>query len=181
MIKLVNQILKPLSDAPLQAYLDNRVQLFDIIEYILSQTGPASVCISTFSTSEEFLRRIFNLRKKGLITSAVMLADLKASRKTVNLYKLIVNVFDYVYLAENHSKVILIHNDKWCVSICTSQNQTRGNRTESGMISTSPEIFFNLQGQFSDIVNNHAILLNGLFNPTTSTGERTGGIPDTHQ
>ena len=97
-----------------------------------------------------------------------MLADLKASRKTVNLYKLIVNVFDYVYLAENHSKVILIHNDKWCVSICTSQNQTRGNRTESGMISTSPEIYFNLQGQFSDIVNNHAILLNGLFNPTTS-------------
>ena len=178
MIKLVRQILKPLSDAPLQAYLDNRVQLFDIIEYILGQTGPAAVCISTFSTSEEFLRRIFKLRKKGMITSAVMLADLKASRKTVNLYRLIANVFDDVYLAENHSKVILIRNDKWCVSICTSQNQTRGNRTESGMISTSPEIYFNLQGQFSDIVNNHAVLLNGLFNSTTSTGERAGRVPD---
>ena len=32
MIKQVRKILKPLSDAPLQAYLDNRVQLFDIIE-----------------------------------------------------------------------------------------------------------------------------------------------------
>ena len=171
MIKLVRQILKPLSDAPLQAYLDNRVQLFDIIEYILTQTGPASIYISTFSTSEEFLRRIFKLRQKGMLTSAVMLADLKASRKTVNLYRFISSVFDYVYLTENHSKVILIHNAQWHVSICTSQNQTRGNRTESGMISTSPEIYFKLQGQFSDIVNNHSILLDGLFNGTTSKGE----------
>lgn len=169
MLKLVRQILQPLSDAPLQAYLDSRVQLFDIIEYILSQTGPAAICISTFSTSEEFLRRIFRLRQKRQLTSAVMLADLKASRKTVNLYRFISNVFDDVYLAENHSKVILIRNEKWYVSICTSQNQTRGNRTESGMISTSPEIYFNLQRQFADIVNNHAILLDGLFNSATST------------
>lgn len=181
MIKLVRQILKPLSDAPLQAYLDNRVQLFDIIEYILTQTGPASICISTFSTSEEFLRRIFKLRQRGMLTSAVMLADLKASRKTVNLYRFISSVFDDVYLAENHSKVILIRNDKWYVSICTSQNQTRGNRTESGMISTSPEIYFKLQGQFSDIVNNHSILLDGLFNQTTSAGERIGGLPDSNR
>ena len=171
MIKLVRQILKPLSDAPLQAYLDNRVQLFDIIEYILSQTGPASIYISTFSTSEEFLRRIFKLRQKGMLISAVMLADLKASRKTVNLYRFISSVFDDVYLAENHSKVILIQNAKWHVSICTSQNQMRGNRTESGMISTSPDIYFKLQAQFSDIVNNHSILLDGLFNRTTSNGE----------
>lgn len=171
MIKLVKQILKPLSDAPLQAYLDNRVQLFDIIEYILTQTGPASIYISTFSTSEEFLRRIFKLRQKGMLTSAVMLADLKASRKTVNLYRFISSVFDDVYLAENHSKVILIHNVKWHVSICTSQNQTRGNRTESGMISTSPDIYSKLLSQFSDIVNNHSILLDGLFNRTTSKGE----------
>ena len=171
MIKQVRKILKPLSDAPLQAYLDNRVQLFDIIEYILTQTGSASIYISTFSTSEEFLRRIFKLRQKGMLTSAVMLADLKASRKTVNLYRFISSVFDDVYLTENHSKVILIHNAQWHVSICTSQNQTRGNRTESGMISTSPEIYFKLQGQFSDIVNNHSILLDGLFNGTTSKGE----------
>ena len=171
MIKLVREILKPLSDAPLQAYLDNRVQLFDIIEYILSQTGPASIYISTFSTSEEFLRRIFKLRQKGMLTSAVMLADLKASRKTVNLYRFISSVFDDVYLTENHSKVILIHNAQWHVSICTSQNQTRGNRTESGMISTSQDIYSKLLSQFSDIVNNHSILLDGLFNGTTSNGE----------
>lgn len=181
MIKLVRQILKPLSDAPLQAYLDNRVQLFDIIEYILSQTGPAAIHISTFSTSEEFLRRIFRLRRMGMLTSAVMLADLKASRKTVNLYHFISSVFDDVYLAENHSKVILIRNERWSVSICTSQNQTRGNRTESGMISTDPSIYALLQKQFSEIVNNQAIMLDGLFNSTVGAGEGAGLLSDSAQ
>lgn len=166
-MKLVNQIIKPLSGAPLQAYLDNRIQLFDIIEKILSETGPAEIYISTFSTSEEFLRRIYKLRQKGLITKATMLTDLKASRKTINLYTFISSVFDDVFLSENHSKVILIRNSNWMVSICTSQNQTRGNRTESGMITTDPRIFLDLQTRFSEIVNTKAIQLDGLFNPTT--------------
>ncbi|MDC7147563.1 hypothetical protein PQH04_25615 [Bacteroides ovatus] len=101
-----------------------------------------------------------------MITKATMLTDLKASRKTVNLYTFISNVFDNVYLAENHSKVILIRNSKWMVSICTSQNQTRGNRTESGMITTDPRVYLDLQEQFSKIVNTNAILLDGLFNGT---------------
>lgn len=163
-MKLIDQIIKPLSKAPLQAYLDNRIQLFDVIEQILSETGPSEIYISTFSTSEEFLRRIFRLRQRGWLTKATMLADLKASRKTVNLYTFISNAFDDVYLAENHSKVILIRNTKWMVSICTSQNQTRGNRTESGMITTDPRIYMDLMERFSEIVNTKAIQLDGLFN-----------------
>ena len=165
-MRLVNQVIRPLSCTPLQAYMDNRIQLFDVIEKVLSETGPAEIHISTFSTSEEFLRKIFRLRQKGMITKATMLTDLKASRKTVNLYTFISNVFDNVYLAENHSKVILIRNSKWMVSICTSQNQTRGNRAESGMITTAPCVYLDLQKQFSKIVDTNAILLDGLFNGT---------------
>lgn len=164
--KLVNELLKPLSDAPLQAYLDNRIQIFDIIEKILLETGKADIYISTFSTSEEFLRRIYRIKESGLIHKAVMLADLKATQKTVRLYSFIHNVFEDVYLSENHSKVILIQNEKWCVSICTSQNQTRGNRTESGIITTDRMIFKRLMSQYSDIVLNKSIKLDGLFTRT---------------
>ena len=163
-MKLLDQIITPLSKYPFPAYLDNRIQLFDVIDMILSETGSAEIYISTFSTSEEFLRRIYKLKDQGRITKATMLIDLKASRKTVNLYTFISSVFDDVYLAENHSKVILIKNEKWQVSICTSQNQTRGNRTESGMISTDPCIFLDLQQRFADIINTNSIQLNGLFN-----------------
>jgi hypothetical protein len=166
--KLINKILKPLSDAPVQAYLDNRIQLFDIIEKILLETGEADIYISTFSSSEEFLRRIYRLKESGMIRHAVMLADLKASRKTQRLYTFISNVFDEVYLSENHSKVILIQNKKWCVSICTSQNQTRGNRIESGIITIDKAIFDTLIAQYTDIVQHKSVMLNGLFTRTNS-------------
>ena len=124
-MKIVNRLLKPISDMPLQAYLDNRLQLFDVLEFILLQTGPAKVYVSTFSTSEEFLRRLFSLRKRELILHAVLMADLKAAKKTVNLSTFMGVVFDDVYLTENHSKVLLVENDNWMVSVVTSQNQTR--------------------------------------------------------
>ena len=166
MSKIINEILKPLSGAPLQAYLDNRIQLFDVIERILMETGPADIYITTFSTSEEFLRKIFRFREKGWIRRATMVTDLKASKKTLNLYNFIANVFDDVYLGENHSKVILIVNDKWNVSVCTSQNQTRGNRTESGIISTDKVVFNTLYQSLSDLISTKTIQLNGLFSRT---------------
>ena len=166
--KVINQILKPLSDTPIQAYLDNRIQLFDIIEKILLEVGESDIFISTFSTSEEFLRRIYRFKESGLIRYATMIADLKASRKTERLYSFIANVFDDVYLSENHSKVILIQNKKWCVSICTSQNQTRGNRIESGIITTDSSIYSTLISQYTDIVQNKSIMLNGLFTRTNT-------------
>lgn len=143
--------------------MSNTIQLFDIIEEILRQIGKAEIHISTFSTSEEFLRRIYRLKRNGLIDKATLLADLKAARKTVNLYTLISNVFDEVYLSENHSKVILMKNEKWKVSIITSQNQTRGNRTESGMITTDQSVFLDVEAQFIDILKYKSIKLNGLF------------------
>lgn len=165
-MKIINEILKPLSTTPLQAYVDNRIQLYDVIDKILRETGPAEIYISTFSTSEEFLRRIYKLKSSGIITKAVMLTDLKASKKTVNLYRFISMVFDQVYLGENHSKVILIRNAKWAVSVCTSQNQTRGNRTESGMISTDSAIYHTLFESLSRIIQTKTIQLDGLFRRT---------------
>lgn len=161
-MKIVNRLLKPISNMPLQAYLDNRLQLFDVLEFILLQTGPAKVYVSTFSTSEEFLRRLFSLRKRELILHAVLMADLKAAKKTVNLSTFMGVVFDDVYLTENHSKVLLVENDKWMVTVVTSQNQTRGNRTECSIITTQPDIFLTLRDQFSDIINTSSLHLHGI-------------------
>jgi hypothetical protein len=167
---LIDLIIKPIKSAPLQAYLDSRIQLFDVIDKILGETGPADILISTFSTSEEFLRRIYKQKQAGKIRHAVMMADMKAAKKTVILNALIRSIFDQCYLTENHSKVILISNEKWRVSICTSQNQTRGNRTESGMISTDPVIYEDLFESYKNIVSTKAILLDGLFNGRDQQG-----------
>ena len=55
----IDQVLKPLGDRQYQAYLSNVLQVADILEWILEQVGTAEVWQTSFSISEEFLRRLF--------------------------------------------------------------------------------------------------------------------------
>lgn len=134
-------ILQPLESRPVQAYFSNRLQLSDIIEEVLGQIGNANIIISTFSTSEEFLRRIWRLKNDGRILSFALFCDFRATRKTVALYNFIKNLADSVHLCENHSKVVLLCSDSHKVSIVTSQNQTRGDRFESGIVTNDANIY----------------------------------------
>lgn len=161
----ISEILRPLEDAPFQAYLSNAVQVADILEWVLEQTGTAEVWQTSFSISEEFLRRLFFLKKKRPISRFNLLLDHKATNKTVKLWSFIVQVVDRTFLADNHSKILLVKSaDGDTVSVVTSQNLTRGNRAESAFISTSPEIFANLHASVLDIIEYHSVPLNDLFN-----------------
>lgn len=161
----ISEILRPLEDAPFQAYLSNAVQVADILEWILEQTGTAEVWQTSFSISEEFLRRLFFLKRKRPISRFNLLLDHKATNKTVKLWSFIVQVVDCTFLADNHSKILLVKSANGAtVSVVTSQNLTRGNRAESAFISTSPEIFVNLHAAVADIIENHSVPLNDLFN-----------------
>ena len=55
----IDQVLKPMGDRQYQAYLSNVLQVADILEWILEQVGTAEVWQTSFSISEEFLRRLF--------------------------------------------------------------------------------------------------------------------------
>lgn len=52
---MISDILKPLADAPQQAYMSDLLQVADIMQWILGQTGPADIVLTSFSISEEFL------------------------------------------------------------------------------------------------------------------------------
>ena len=161
--KSPSEILRQLATHPLQSHLGRGLHTLGLLGWILAQNGPADVYVSTFSTSDAFLRGFHNLKKKGLVTKSVLLADLKASKKTYKLYKEMQQNFDAVYLAQNHSKVVLVQNDEWTVTVISSQNQTYGDRAECTIITTFQEIFFEQYSGFSDIVDNNSIQLNGLF------------------
>lgn len=80
------------------------------------------------------MRDTYNVKR------VVLFLDTKAAAKVQKLNLFLKNTFDDVFLTNNHGKVILF-DSKPLVSICTSQNQTRGNRKESHIISTSAAIF----------------------------------------
>ncbi len=160
----IDQILRPLKETPFQAYLSNAVQVADILEWILSQVGIAEVWQTSFSISEEFLRRLFFICKANKVSRINLVLDHKATNKTLKLWAFITQVIERTYLADNHSKILLVKGDNGAtVSVITSQNLTRGNRHESAFISTSPEIFANLYDQVNDLITNHSVPLHDLF------------------
>ena len=160
----INSILRPLRDAPNQAYLSNAVQVADILEWILQQVGVAEVWQTSFSISEEFLRRLFFICKANKVSRINLVLDHKATNKTLKLWAFITQVIERTYLADNHSKILLVKGDNGTVvSVVTSQNLTRGNRAESAFISTDPEIFAGLFAQVNDLITNHSAPLNDLF------------------
>lgn len=160
----ISQILRPLKETPNQAYLSNAVQVADILEWILSQVGIAEVWQTSFSISEEFLRRLFFICKANKVSRINLVLDHKATNKTLKLWAFITQVIERIYLADNHSKILLVKSESGdTVSVITSQNLTRGNRHESAFISTDPTIFAGLYAQVNDLITNHSVPLHDLF------------------
>ena len=161
----INQILRPLKETPFQAYLSNAVQVADILEWILGQVGIAEVWQTSFSISEEFLRRLFFIEKSGKVDTIHLSLDFKATQKTLRLWPFLTRVIEHTYLADNHSKVILIRSLETAhtVSIITSQNLTRGNRNESAIVTTDPAVFATFHEALTDIMKNHSVPLSELF------------------
>ena len=160
----ISDVLKPLADKPSQAYLSNAIQVADILEWILSQVGIAEVWQTSFSISEEFLRRLFFITKDKKVSRINLVLDHKVTNKTLKLWAFIIQVIERTYLADNHSKILLVKSEAGdTVSVITSQNLTRGNRHESAFISTDPTIFAGLYAQVNDLITNHSVPLHDLF------------------
>lgn len=163
---VVEGVLFPLSSRPLQAYLTNTLQVADVVEWCLGQMkGSVTVRQTSFSISEEFIRRLWHIRRSGRVKDIELLLDYKATHKTLRLWPFISRTIDKCFLADNHSKLILIESDSdsMKVSIITSQNLTRGNRHESAIITTDAEIYAGLLCEFQDLVNNHSVPLSELL------------------
>lgn len=166
-----------------QAYLTNSLQVADVLEWILEQVGVADVWQTTFSVSEEYLRRLYFLRKKsGKINSITVLLDRKATNKTINLWQFLKEVVQDVYLADNHSKILLVKSlSGRKVSVITSQNLTRGNRSESAVVSTDEHVFDTLMSQLKELINYHSVPIYELYRQATGGYQEDGiGLHDHH-
>ena len=167
----IKDFLKPIREKPYQAYLSNALQVADILDWVLKQLGKSEVWQTSFSISEEFIRRLYFIEKSGLVTKFNLVLDHKATNKTLKLWAFITQVIDTTYLADNHSKVLLVKSERGeMVSIITSQNLTRGNRCESAVITTDKDIFNTLHSQIQDLITNHSVPLNDLFRRRIAAG-----------
>lgn len=161
----IEKIFRPLCEATVQSALSNEVQIAEILEWVLEQVGKAEVWQTSFSISEEFLRRLYFITRDGSASAIHLVLDFKATNKTLSLWTFIEQVISTTHLADNHSKVLLIKSeagDK--VSIITSQNLTRGNRNESYIITTDEAVFDKFLNEVQDLIKNHAVPLSDILN-----------------
>lgn len=144
----------PSPERPTTVYVSDSVHLAQILERLLASTGPADVSISTFSTSEEFLRRFFRLRSSGAVRKCTMYCDVRALAKTASLKLFMSSVFDSVMLCRNHSKMMLVEGGGGSFAVVTSQNQTRGDRFEAGIITRDDYIITQVRDGLSSLASN---------------------------
>lgn len=118
---------------------------------------------STFSISEEFLRRMWGI-KRQYGARFILVIDRKALQKTMSLWVFVSHVYDQVWLTDNHSKVLLLEaGDGFRCAMATSQNLTRGNRLESCVISSQPGIYDALLRDFNDIINFNSVPMHEIM------------------
>ncbi len=67
--------LQPLQPNQTQCYLTNTLQVADIIEWVLNQIGKSTIWQTSFSISEEFLRRLYFISKSGNVDTIHLLLD----------------------------------------------------------------------------------------------------------
>lgn len=166
MLENVRRLIKPLACAKVQAYFSSEFQLYHLLEFILEQTGMCDLVLTTFSVSEEFIRKLVQMKEKGLIRGLSIIADHRTAVKALRLTLFTNNIAEELSLGNNHAKVLLISNKDWKVSVVTSQNQTRGNRIECGMICTIPIIYDDLLSSITE-ERKKMIDANAVFNGTT--------------
>ena len=157
----IESIFRPLSEQSVQSALTNEVQIADILEWVV---GTSEVWQTSFSISEEFLRRLYFITRGGKASAIHLVLDFKATNKTLHLWRFIEQVISTTHLADNHSKVLLIKSDKGDkVSIITSQNLTRGNRNEAYIITTEPAVFDKFLHEVQDLIRCHSVPLSEIL------------------
>ncbi|MDR0682542.1 MAG: hypothetical protein LBG15_11955 [Dysgonamonadaceae bacterium] len=111
-----------------------------LIFWIMEQTGPAEIILSTYSISPKTLQGVINRREKGIIKDIRFIVDNRVRSLSPKPFDLLVANFDYRCISI-HAKVACIWNEAWKISVVSSQNATDNPKMERGTIHTSPAVF----------------------------------------
>ena len=114
--------------------------LHEMLEQTIAITGPVEAWITTYTLSEDAIRSLFNLSEQNKLTFTLV-TDRSFFRHKMQLMLFAQNCRGAkIYTTANHSKVMVLTNDNWKITILTSANLTKNERWESGILSTHPVV-----------------------------------------
>ena len=124
-------------------YSNGAFNLVQLVLYLLKQTGPAHVFISSYSIAEDSLATLKRYQEQGKIWDIAFLIDNRVRTISPKPFDYLVTAFpDRYRCCALHAKVALIWNDEWHLSVVGSQNATNNPKLERGIIHTSQDVFY---------------------------------------
>jgi len=138
--------------------------MHELLEFLLQKTGPATVRIMSFSITEVAIRSFLNLMENGSIEKLECIFDLTVKRHRLGLLYFMNNVVSAISLTKNHSKLILIQNSDWMLSVVGSANFNVNDKIEAGVISTQSEFFNFYNERFTRWFNQGILVSKDEFN-----------------
>lgn len=137
LIKSIGQLQK---GKTIHYYSYGNFNLVRLLIHLLKQTGPANVFMTSYSFSQTSIEQLLNYRQKGIITSFRVIVDNRVKTMSPIPFQMLSTAFDY-RCTSIHAKIALLWNDKWNISVVTSQNATDNPKLERGTIFTDIETF----------------------------------------
>jgi hypothetical protein len=146
--RFVSDMEKTLTDAigkieqgiTVHYYSFGNYNLVRLIMYILKQSGPAHVFMTSYSFSQKSIEQLQKRLEKREILSFKVIIDNRVRSMSPKPFQMLASSFDYRCISI-HAKVALIWNEEWKISIITSQNATDNPKMERGVIHTDYKLF----------------------------------------
>ena len=121
-------------------YSYGNFNLVRLILYLIKQTGPAHVFMTSYSFSQTSIEQLLNHQQKGNLLSFRVIIDNRVKTMSPVPFQMLSTAFNY-RCSSIHAKVALIWNDAWNISVVTSQNATDNPKLERGTIFTDTATF----------------------------------------
>lgn len=123
-------------------YSRGAFNLVQLVLYLLAQTGPADVFISSYSIAEDSLATLKRQVEKGAIRSIRFLIDNRVRTISPKPFDYLAGAFPGQYrCCALHAKVALLWNEQWQLSVVGSQNATHNPKLERALSILTPMYF----------------------------------------
>ena len=131
--------------------------MHQLLQYILTFTGPANVYLSTWTLKEEPARVLHFLKKTGKIKELNCVFDYRIRTLDEKHFDFLHTIIDKYTLTKCHAKVLAIEGWYFNVAVISSANMSNNPRIEAGYISCNDKSVEFHKGWIMDIINGKTV------------------------
>lgn len=113
---------------------------YELLNYVLSHTGPADVYLTTWKINDLVAGNLFKNIQAGNIRQLFTILEKRIPVTAPDAKDLVVSNSAKHKITDNHSKVVVIINEHWGVVINGSANMTINPRIEAGTLCTKKTV-----------------------------------------